>query len=167
MGAPSKGQLLRRCPRYPWDRFCFTWLRTRNDLPLLALAFEPATYFSLRLALQGVLGCGIFSGLVGVRGCVGEIFCVGRAAHLALPSTEWTAYALPSGPRSPCVRSVRVRRRRMAHGSMTALVSSVIAGLRREETGQATIFSKRDLSHFLKGSFRCGSTRRFLPSVCQ
>jgi hypothetical protein len=33
-------------------------------------------------------------------------------------------------------------------GCLAALVASVIKGLRREEAGQATVFSKRAFSHF-------------------
>ena len=48
---------------------------------------------------------------------------------------------------------------------LAALVASVIKRLRREEAGQATVFSKRAFSHFFQESFRCGSTRIFLLSV--
>ena len=53
-------------------------------------------------------------------------------------------------------------------GSMTA-VASLIAGLRRGEAGQATVFSKRRLSHFLKDSFRSAQRGDFVflcPSSC-
>ena len=75
---------------------------------------------------------------------------------LAQPSTEWKAYLLASSPRSPC-RMREVGESAVSSADcLAALVASVIKGLRREEAGQATGFSKRAFSHFFEESFRCG-----------
>ena len=60
-------------------------------------------------------------GLVGARRvCVGDIFCVGRAAHLALPSTEWTAYLLARARHVCEVGGFSRRRRRLTFWGRTA-----------------------------------------------
>ena len=50
---------------------------------------------------------------------------------------------------------------------LAALVAYVIKRLRREEAGQATVFSKRAFSHFFQAKLPVRLKRRFLPSVYQ
>ena len=90
--------------------------------------------------------------------------CVGKGAHLAQPSTEWTAYLLA---RSPCARSVSQPSSADCLAALVASLLSVIKGLRREEAGQATVFSKRALSHVFQAKLPVRLKRRFLLSVYQ
>ena len=60
---------------------------------------------------------------------------------------------LTSGLCSLCARSVRLREP-SSDGSMAALVPSVIAELRREVAGQATVFPRRDSHCLFQDSFR-------------
>ena len=93
--------------------------------------------------------------------------CVVWAGELTSRSRPLGVDSLPSGVCSLCARSVREP---SSDGSMTALVASVIAGLGREEAGQATyVSSKRYRSQhsFKTASGAALRTRRYLPSAYQ
>ena len=101
---------------------------------------------------------------VGARGCVfvKYVVCGQGRGGLTSRSRPLSGQLTFCGPRSPCARSV-------SQPSSANCLASVIKGLRREEAGQATVFSKRAFSHFLKtasGAAQLGDFYHLCTSSC-
>ena len=96
--------------------------------------------------------------------------CFVWAGGLTSRSRPLSGDSLPSGPRSPCARSVS--QPPSSDDCLAALVATVIKRLRRVRVRRRgrQLFSRREPSHiFFKQSFRCGSSGDFYylcTSIC-